>query len=130
MTSEPILIRNFNLIKDLFDNLDVLTTRYKLRQRDIDIIHKLLTKHTTYNAYIIVKTSELIKSRRTAYRALEKLEEKNIITIVERPSNQYSRLKLYFTVDFINEVSGEDTATLYEQWLEWQKEFKNEKGDE
>lgn len=126
MTSEAILIRNFNLMKRIFDNLDVLTTFYKLSQRDINIIHVLLTKHTTYNAYIEIKTSEFSENRRVVYRAIDKLENENIITVKERPTNQHSCLRLYFTVVFIKNVCGEDFAEQYEKWLDWQKSFKEE----
>lgn len=128
MTSDAILIRNFDLMKHIFDNLDVLTTYYKLSQRDINILHLLLQKHSTYNAYIEIKTTDFSRSRRVVYRSINKLEDKSIITVIERPQNQYSKLKLYFTISFIKRMCSEEFSEQYEKWLEWQKTYK-EKGD-
>lgn len=124
---DAILLRNFSLMKHIFDNLDVLTVHYKLKQRDINVISTLLSKHTTYNAYIEVKASDFTEPRRTLYRALDKLENKNIITVVERPNNQYGFIKIYFTLLFIRQVCTEEIADLYEKWFEWQISFKDDK---
>lgn len=125
-SSEPVLIRNFNLMKNIFDNLDVLTTHYKLKKRDINIVHLLLTRHTTFNAYIQVKTTDFSDSRKTIYRGLTHLENENIIIVAERPTNQYGSMKIYFTEAFIKRVCGEEFGGLYKQWLEWQLNYKEE----
>ena len=117
-------------MKDIFDNLEVLSTYYKLKQRDINVIHTLLTKHTTYNAYIQVKSNDFKENRRTLYRSIDSLKEKNIIVVVERPVNQHGFTKLYFTTDFIKRVCGEEVGNLYERWFDWQNEFKEKKGEE
>lgn len=129
MSNDAIIIRNYELLKRIFDELDVLNTYYKLNQRDIGIVQLLCMKHCSYNAYIQVKTSEFKESRRVIYRSLDKLENENILTVISRPRNQHEFLEVYFTVAFIKRVCGEDFAQLYENWLNWQKEFKL-KGEE
>lgn len=130
MTSEAIIIRNFDLTKKIFDNIDILTTYYKLSQRDINTISILLSYHNSYNAYIEMKMKNFNLSRRLIYRSLDKLKEKNIIHIVSRPRNQYQLLKLYFTIDFVMNIGGEEFGSLYKKWLEWQMSYKEEKGED
>ena len=127
---DEVLVRNFDLLKRVFDNLDILTTYYKLKARDINFIQSLLMKHNSFNAYIEIKPSELSGSKRTYHRALDKLENEYIITVVERPKNQHGFLKIYFTISFIKRICGDEFGDLYEKWLKWQLSFKDEKENE
>lgn len=127
MTSEDILIRNFSLMKRVCDNLEILTTVYKLSQRDINVVQTLLFRHNSFKPYITAKIADFSLSRRTAYRAIDSLENQNIITVVNRPKNQYDCLQVYFTVTFIEKVCGIEQAELYTKWFNWQKE--KQKGD-
>lgn len=129
MTSEAILIRNFELLKEIFDHLEILSRNYNLNRRDINIIQQFCMNHNSYNAYISIKMKNFTETRRVIYRCIEKLEEKNVIVVANRPINQYTSLDVYFTTDFINNVCSEEFADLYSKWLDWQLEFKK-KGED
>lgn len=128
--SRHCLIRNYELMKAVFDNLNLLTEYYQLSHRDISVIQTLCMNHSTYNAYISVETSKFVEPRRTVYRAIDKLENENIVVVINRAINANKKLQLYFTTCFINRVCGEKFGTRYEKWLNWQKEFKTKKGED
>lgn len=119
-----LIIRNFQLMKNIFANMNVLVTYYKLSKNDISILQELCMKHNSYNAYIECYSKDFVVSRRVFYRVIDKLENENIINVVARSTNQHNPLKLYFTTVFVKTVCGEDFATLYEKWLKYQKSYK------
>ena len=121
----PVIIRNYDIIKNLVEETEVLTNFYKLSQREINIIHTLCLRHNSFNAYIELSTKDFTESRRVVYRGLDKLENECIICIVNRPKNQYDTLQVYFTVEFIKRICGKEYSKIYRKWLDWQKSFKN-----
>lgn len=129
MSNNPIAIRNFQLMKNIFDQLDKLNTYYKLTRNDIIVIQQLCMNHNTFNAHIEVSQNNFPFARKTFYRIINRLENENIIEIVSRAKNQYSKLLVYFTSSFISKVCDETFADLYDRWLTWQKTYKI-KGEE
>ena len=109
-------------MKHIFDNNDVLVTYYKLTKKEISVIQELCMKHNSFKAYIECSISDFRISRKSFYRALDKLENENILNVVNRPKNQHSSLQVYFTIKFIQKVCDEEFANLYEQWLTWRKD--------
>ena len=126
MTDTPYIIRNFQLMKQIFDNTDILVTYYKLTKKEISIVQELCMKHNSFKAYIECKIEEFSISRKSFYRILDKLENKNILNVVNRPRNQYSSLQVYFTAKFIQIIGDEEFADLYGKWLTWRKECIND----
>lgn len=124
MSNETFIIRNYDIIKNLFDEIDTLTNYYKLSSRDIRVVHAIALKHNSFNAYIEITTKDLCESRRVIYRALDKLENECIINIVNRPKNQYEPLQLYFTFEFIKRICGKEYAKEYKRWFKWQMTYK------
>ena len=122
--SEPVLIRNYDIIHNLFEEPDLLKDFYKLSKREINIIFSLCNKLNSFNPYIEINTKEFTESRRVVYRALDKLENEYIISIVKRPKSQFQTLQVYFTVDFIKKVCGKDYAKTYKIWFYQQKAYK------
>ena len=121
MIDNPYIIRNFQLMKHIFDNTDLLVTYYKLTKKDISITQELCMKHNSFKLYIEYNPEEYKVSRKSFYRAIDRLENKNILNVISRPRNQHSTLQVYFTIEFIKRVCDEDFANLYEQWLAWRK---------
>lgn len=122
MTDNPYIIRNFQLMKNIFDNTDILATYYKLTRKEISIIQELCMRHNSFKAYIEFDIKEYESSRKSFYRALSKLENENILVIVNKPRNKYSVLQVYFTIKFIRIICNEEFADLYEQWFNWRKD--------
>ena len=119
---DAYIIRNFQLMKHIFDNIDVLVTYYKLTKKEISVIQELCMKHNSFKAYIECSLDDFKLSRKSFYRALSKLENENILNVVNKPRNQHSYLQVYFIPKFIQKVCDEDFANLYEQWLAWRKD--------
>ena len=122
MSSDALIIRNFQLMKNIFDNNDILVTYYKLTKKEICLIQELCMKHHSYKAFIECNPKDFSLSHKSLYRVLNKLENKNVLNIVSKPSNQYSLIQVYFTIKFIQIVCDEEFADLYEKWLAWRKE--------
>lgn len=125
MENNSYIVRNFQLMKNIFDNLDMLTINYKLSKKEVSIVQELCIKHNSFKFYIECNVDDFNISRKSFYRIIDKLENKNILKIVSRPKNQYSILKVYFTVKFIQIVCDSDFADLYEKWLYQRKECTN-----
>ena len=124
--TDNLLIRNFQLMKHIFDNTDILVTYYKLTKKEISVIQELCMKHISFKPYIECKLEDFRVSRKSFYRAINKLENENIVNVVNRPKNQHSNLQVYFTIKFIKNVCDEEFADLYEQWLAWRKDCIND----
>ena len=125
MTDSLYIIRNFQLMKNIFDNTNVLVTYYKLTKKEISIVQELCMKHNSFKPYIECKIEDFRVSRKSFYRALDKLNNENVLNVVNKPKNQHSVLQVYFTTKFIENVCDEEFANLYKQWLTWRKECIN-----
>lgn len=124
INNEEPIIRNFQLMRHIFDNLDILTNEYKLSKSAISVINQLCMKHSTFNAYIECSITEFIISRKSFYRILEKLEELDIIKIAYKPAGRRTSYLVYFTSNFIYHIAEDNFAELYDSWLTHQLDYK------
>lgn len=124
MTND-VLIRNFQLTRNVLASQDILVNHYQLKGSAILLIQELCLKHNSYNAYIEFKKSDLnlYMSSKCFYRALDKLQNENIISIVNYPIGKQP-YRIYFTENFIRKVCNKEFADLYSKWLTQQMKFK------
>ena len=109
-------IRNFQLMKHIFDNLDIVTTSYNISKNAISVIQQLCLLHNSFKPYIEFQSKDFTLSRKSFYRTLEKLENENIIKVVSKPINSKSIYQAYFTLSFIRSVCEPEFAIIYEDW--------------
>lgn len=132
----PHIIKNYQLAKKVLNNITIKDnmSHYQLKVPEVLFISLLCEKFNSFKYYIEYKYkdfSSLVPNKKRYYRILEKLEKKEIVVIIDKAKNQHSIYnKLYFTIDFICNVCGEEFGNLYEQWLSWRTHIEENKENE
>ena len=122
----PYIIRNYQLMKKIFSNIITSSSvaYYKLKVPEVLFINLLCERFNSFRYYIEYRYEDFshLISKRSFHRILDRLENENIVNIVDKAKNKHSISKLYFTEKFINKLCGEEFGELYSHWLEWRKE--------
>lgn len=121
---EEILVRNYEILQPYLALGEDILGYYKLKNTSRNLIIFLINKFNSYNAYIQFNRNDFPASRRAFYRAVDVLEEQNIITVVKRQTNQMDDYQVYFTTSFISRICGTEFLYKYRKWFKWQKSFK------
>ena len=114
------LVRNYHLTRNILENQDRIIKTYKLKSKEFVLIWNLRMKINSFKPYIEFSLNEMssLMCKKCFYRTLDKLEERNIISIVNRSVNGKNPYQVYFTTDFIENISDEEFSEIYNNWLD------------